>query len=93
MTAGVLKAVAAKGCDEFFLNPGSENEEVIAKARSLGLEPIVACSIVTRMRMEPCSGRLFYSSRLRAAPGKPSFAQHRKCNAIFQVRAKHGQEE
>ena len=42
----VLDAVAAKRCDEFFLNPGSENEEVIAKARSLGLEPIVACSIV-----------------------------------------------
>lgn len=43
---GVLDAIAAKGCDELFLNPGSESGEVVAKAEALGLDPIVACSIV-----------------------------------------------
>lgn len=42
----VLAEVAAKGCDEFWLNPGSESEEVVEAARTLGLDPIVACSIV-----------------------------------------------
>ena len=42
----VLGEIAAKGCDELWLNPGSENNEVVEKARSLGLEPITACSIV-----------------------------------------------
>jgi predicted CoA-binding protein len=41
-----LDDVVAKGCDELWLNPGSDGPEVIAKARDLGLEPIVACSIV-----------------------------------------------
>lgn len=31
---------------ELWLNPGAESEEVIARARELGFEPIVACSIV-----------------------------------------------
>lgn len=43
---GVLDSIAAKGCDELFLNPGSESDEVVAKAEQLGLNPIVACSIV-----------------------------------------------
>jgi predicted CoA-binding protein len=42
----VMEEIAAVGCDELWLNPGSESEEVVAKARELGLEPIVACSIV-----------------------------------------------
>ena len=42
----VMKDIAAKPHGELFLNPGSESEEVIAKARELGLDPIVACSIV-----------------------------------------------
>ncbi len=42
----VLPEVAAKGCDEFWLNPGSDSEEVVEAARSLGLDPIIACSIV-----------------------------------------------
>ncbi|HUY88040.1 MAG TPA: CoA-binding protein [Pirellulales bacterium] len=44
---GMLDEIAARGCDEFWLNPGSESDEVLAKARSLGLEPIQACSIVS----------------------------------------------
>lgn len=42
----VLDEIAAKGCDELWLNPGSDAPEVVAKARELGLEPIVGCSIV-----------------------------------------------
>jgi predicted CoA-binding protein len=42
----ILDEVVAKGCDEFWLNPGSESDEVVAKARELGLDPIIACSIV-----------------------------------------------
>jgi uncharacterized protein len=42
----VLDQIAAKSCDELWLNPGSDAPEVIAKARELGLDPIVACSIV-----------------------------------------------
>jgi predicted CoA-binding protein len=43
---GALEDIAAKGCDELYLNPGSDSPEVIAKAQQLGLDPIVACSIV-----------------------------------------------
>ena len=42
----LVDAIAAKGCDELWLNPGSDSEELAAKARELGLEPITACSIV-----------------------------------------------
>ncbi len=42
----VLADIAARGCDELWLNPGSESEEVLAQARKLGLNVIQACSIV-----------------------------------------------
>ncbi|HCK40870.1 MAG: CoA-binding protein [Planctomycetaceae bacterium] len=42
----LIDQIAAKGCDELWLNPGSESEELVAKARELGMEPILACSIV-----------------------------------------------
>ena len=42
----VLPEIAEKGCDELWLNPGSESEELVARARELGLDPIIACSIV-----------------------------------------------
>lgn len=42
-----LDEIAAKGCDELWLNPGSESPEILAKAEALGLEPIQACSIVS----------------------------------------------
>ena len=41
-----LPDIAEKGCDELWLNPGSESDEVVARARELGFEPILACSIV-----------------------------------------------
>jgi uncharacterized protein len=42
----VLPDIAARGCDELWLNPGTESEEVIAEAQRLGLNVIQACSIV-----------------------------------------------
>jgi uncharacterized protein len=42
----LVEEIAAKGCDELWLNPGSESDELVEKARALGLNPIIACSIV-----------------------------------------------
>jgi len=42
----VLPEIAARGCDELWLNPGSESPAVVAAAQALGLEPIQACSII-----------------------------------------------
>ena len=42
----VLPEIAAKGCDELWLNPGTESEEVLAEARRLGLNVVQACSIL-----------------------------------------------
>lgn len=47
-TVGItlLPAIAAKGCDELWLNPGSESDQLIQEAQRLGLNPIIACSII-----------------------------------------------
>ena len=42
----VLPEIAAKGCDELWLNPGTESEEVLAEAEKLGLNVVQACSII-----------------------------------------------
>ena len=42
----LLDEIAQKGCDELWLNPGSESPEVVDRANQLGLNPIVACSLV-----------------------------------------------
>ena len=42
----MLDEIASRGCDELWLNPGSDSAEVVAKARELGLDPIIACSII-----------------------------------------------
>ena len=42
----VLPDIAAKGCDELWLNPGTESAEVLALAERLKLNVIQACSIV-----------------------------------------------
>lgn len=42
----VLPDIAARGCDELWLNPGAESDELIAEAERLGLNVIQACSIV-----------------------------------------------
>ena len=43
----VMPEVAKKGIPEVWLNPGSESAELIRLARSLAVEPIVACSIIS----------------------------------------------
>ncbi|MFA6317598.1 MAG: CoA-binding protein [Elusimicrobiota bacterium] len=47
----VLPAIAAKKPKEFFVNPGAESKELIKAAKALGLEPLLACSIVAVGRM------------------------------------------
>jgi uncharacterized protein len=42
----VLPDIAAKGCDELWLNPGTESAEVVALAEQFKLNVIQACSIV-----------------------------------------------
>jgi len=46
VTLTVLDAIARKGTHELFLNPGAEDDAVVARAQVLGLVPILACSIV-----------------------------------------------
>jgi predicted CoA-binding protein len=42
----VIVDVARKGIPEVWFNPGSESPELVQLARSLRVEPILACSIV-----------------------------------------------
>ena len=42
----VLPDIAARGCDELWLNPGTESDAVLAEAERFGLNVIQACSIV-----------------------------------------------
>ena len=42
----VLPDIAAKGCDELWLNPGTESDVVLAEAERLKLNVVQACSIV-----------------------------------------------
>ena len=42
----VMPEVARKQIPEVWLNPGSESDALIRLARSLNVEPIIACSII-----------------------------------------------
>jgi len=42
----MLDAIAAKSPSEFWLNPGTESRELVQKAKELGLDPILGCSII-----------------------------------------------
>ncbi len=42
----IIREVAAKGISTVWLNPGSESDDLINTATSLGIQTIVACSIV-----------------------------------------------
>lgn len=46
VTLKLLPEIARKGPGQLFLNPGSEDDAVIARALELGLEPHLACSIL-----------------------------------------------
>src|SRR5882724_2774661 len=41
-----LPEIAARGCYELWLNPGSESDELVEAAESKGLNVIQACSLV-----------------------------------------------
>jgi predicted CoA-binding protein len=42
----VIADIAQKGITEVWLNPGAESDELIARAKALQIQPIVACSII-----------------------------------------------
>jgi predicted CoA-binding protein len=42
----ILPDIAARGCDELWLNPGTESDAVLVETQRLGLNVIQACSIV-----------------------------------------------
>ena len=42
----ILPELVARGCDELWLNPGADSDEIIAEAEKQGLNVIQACSIV-----------------------------------------------
>jgi predicted CoA-binding protein len=42
----IIGDVARKQIAEVWLNPGAESDELVARARALGIKPIIACSIV-----------------------------------------------
>jgi predicted CoA-binding protein len=48
----LLDEMAEKGVKLLFVNPGAESEELVAKAKKLGLNPILACSIIS-IGMDP----------------------------------------
>ena len=43
---GVMADLAAKGVGRVWLNPGADAPSVVARAREVGLQPVVACSIL-----------------------------------------------
>lgn len=50
----VIEEVASKQIPEVWLNPGADSDELVARARSLSITPIVACSIVA-VGQNPCA--------------------------------------
>ncbi len=46
VTLRLLPEIAKARPAKLFLNPGSEDDAVVARAAELGLEPLLACSIV-----------------------------------------------
>ena len=42
----VIEEIARRRIAEVWLNPGAESDALVARARALSIQPIVACSIV-----------------------------------------------
>ncbi len=42
----VIGEIAQKKPAELFLNPGAESDELVATSKNIGLNPIMACSII-----------------------------------------------
>ncbi|MGC9328048.1 MAG: CoA-binding protein [Candidatus Hinthialibacter sp.] len=49
-TLQVLDEISQKGVKTVFLNPGTENEQVLERVKQLGLNAIQACSIIAAGR-------------------------------------------
>ena len=43
----LLDDMVGKGVKTLFVNPGSESDELVEKARTLGLNPLLVCSILS----------------------------------------------
>jgi len=43
---GILEDLVALSHDDFLINPGAESEELLARARELGLDPRLSCAIL-----------------------------------------------
>lgn len=41
----IVNEIASKGIRKMYVNPGAESDELIAKAKRLGVQPLMACSI------------------------------------------------
>ena len=46
VTDAMLEALAARGADEVYFNPGTANKAILERARQLGIHAIDACAIV-----------------------------------------------
>ena len=46
VTATLLKDLAAYGITDLYFNPGSERDDLVEQARTLNMNPILACSVV-----------------------------------------------
>jgi predicted CoA-binding protein len=44
--AALMPELAKKGIGKVWLNPGADGREVVARARAVGLSPVIACSIL-----------------------------------------------
>jgi predicted CoA-binding protein len=42
----VLEEIARKAIPELWINPGAESPALVARAKALGLQPVLACSIM-----------------------------------------------
>jgi len=42
----LLPAIATRGCEELWLNPGTVSDDVLREAEQLGLKPVQLCSIL-----------------------------------------------
>jgi uncharacterized protein len=42
----LLADIAARGCDQLWLNPGTSSDEALAEAERLGLKTVEGCSIL-----------------------------------------------
>jgi len=48
ITLKLIGALAESGCEEIYMNPGTEDEKVRQASKKAGLNPIFACSVVAR---------------------------------------------